>query len=432
MRDKFINTQQGKFVTGAINRRQFMSSMVAAGITIPAALSMADAAQAATPKQGGILRQAFATGSTNNSLDPMTNEGSNAMININYTWGDNLTEVQSDGTLKGELAESIETDDAKTWKFNLRKGVEFHNGKTFNADDVIASINRHRGEESASAIKSLIAQIKSMRKEGDYVVIMELEAPNADFPWVLSDYHAVILPVGSDGEINVGNGIGTGGYILEKFEPGVRALFKRNPNYWKEGRAHFDQIESLILLDPTSRQAALLNDDIDAVDHVDLKTVNLLEQAPHLKILETASTQHSNTIMRLDTPPYDNVDLRLAIKYGVKRQELVDKVFRGHGSLGNDHDISPTQEFYNTELPQREFDADKAKYHLKKSGYGDAKLELLASNAAFEGATDSAQLIQGSLGSIGLDVTVKNLPNDGFWANVWNKQGKGWVTTAIA
>ena len=122
----------------------------------------------------------------------------------------------------------------------------------------------------------------------------------------------------------------------------------------------------------------------------------------------------------------------MAIKYGVKRQELVDKVFRGHGSLGNDHDISPTQEFYNTELPQREFDADKAKYHLKKSGYGDAKLELLASNAAFEGATDSAQLIQGSLGSIGLDVTVKNLPNDGFWANVWNKQGKGWVTSTWA
>lgn len=432
MRNKYFKTQQRKFAAGQINRRQFINSIVAAGVAIPTALSMTDAVMAATPKSGGLLRQAFSSGSTNNSLDPMTNEGSNAMINVNWTWGNNLTEVQNDGSLAGELAESMESDDAKTWVFKLRQGVEFHNGKTLTADDVIASINRHRGDDTASAIKSLMAQIKDIRKDGENTVVMELEAPNADFAWVLSDYHAVILPTDKDGEIVVGKGIGTGGYTLEKFEPGVNIQFKRNPNYWKEGRGHFDEIESLILLDPTARQAALLNDDVDALDSVDFKTVDLLALAPHLNILETTSTQHMNILMRLDTPPYDNLDLRLALKYAVKRQELVDKVLHGHGTIGNDHDISPSQEFYNTELPQREFDADKAKYHLKKSGMEGAKLELVASNAAMDGAIDSAQLIQASATSVGIDVTVKNSPNDGFWANVWNKPGVGFVTSMWA
>jgi len=430
MKSKFINDQKRKLETGGIDRRQFMMSALAAGLALPSAMAIADSVAAATPNKGGALRMAFSAGSTNNDLDPMTNEGAVSMLNINWCWGSNLTEVQPDGSLTGELAESMEaSDDAKTWRFKLRKGVEFHNGKTLTPEDVIASINRHRGEDTASAIKSLIAPVKELTKDGDDTVVFELEAPNADFPFILSDYHAIIMPTDKDGKVEVGKGIGTGGYVVKDFNPGVRAHFTRNPNYWKEGKANFDEVEALIILDAAARQAALIGGTVDTLDSVDLKTIGLLERAPNINIVEIASTQHMNMLMRLDTPPFDNVDLRLAIKYAAKRQEMVDKVLLGHGVVGNDHDISPSQEFYNTELEQREFDADKAKFHMKKSGIGNTELELFASAAALEGALDASQLLQASCNEVGLNVKVTRSPTDGFWSNVWNKQGVGFLTS---
>ena len=150
-------------------------------------------------------------------------------------------------------------------------------------------------------------------------------------------------------------------------------------------------------------KTALLNGDIDTVDNIDLKTIALLERSPDINILEITSTQHRSLAMRLDTPPFDNYDLRMAMKLAVKRQEIVDKVLLGHGVVGNDHDISPTQEFYNTELEQREYDPDKAKFHFDKSGLGNTELELFSSNAALEGSTEVAQLIQASAKAAGIN-----------------------------
>ena len=84
--------------------------------------------------------------------------------------------------------------------FKLRKGVEFHNGKSLTPEDVIHSVNRHRGEDSASASKSLFTQVKDIRKDGNDIVVMELEAGNADFPFVLSDYRVVIMASDGDGK----------------------------------------------------------------------------------------------------------------------------------------------------------------------------------------------------------------------------------------
>ena len=108
------------------------------------------------------------------------------------------------------------------------------------ADDVIHSLNHHRGEDSKSAAK-VLNSIEEIKKEDKYNISFVLKSPNADFPYVLSDYHLVIAPVSSDFK----DGIFTGGYILQKFEPGVRSFATRNPNYFKSDRAFFDEIETL-------------------------------------------------------------------------------------------------------------------------------------------------------------------------------------------
>lgn len=422
MKKIFIGKQTKDLADGRIDRRQFITSMLAAGVVLPTALTLASDVLAATPKKGGSFRFGSAYGSTTDSLDSATYENG-FMSSVWGSYGNNLTEVNADSQLDPELAESYEaSDDAKTWIFKLRKGVEFHNGKTLTADDVIATFNHHRGEDSKSAAKGLLTSVVDIRKDGDQTVVFELDAGNADFPFIVSDYHLVILPTIGEGKVDP-KGIGTGGYIIDKFEPGVRVTSKRNPNYWKEGRAHFDDIEILSVIDVTARQAAIMSGDVDHIDRVDPKTVDLLGLNPSLNILETTGTLHYTFPMRLDTPPFDNLHMRMALKLAINRQEMVDKVLHGHGLIGNDHPISVSNPFHNGDLAQREYDPEKAAFHYKKSGHSGT-IQLSAADAAFAGAVDAAQLIKSSAAAAGIDIEVVREPNDGYWSNVWNK--KGW------
>ena len=144
-----------------INRRDLIKRSSAAGLALSLPLGLLPKKlMASTPKRGGIFRAAVKGGSTTDSLD-------GAMLldthNIKTSWAcrNNLTEIAADGSLVGELAESWEASaDAKTWVFNIRKDVEFHNGKTLDAEDVIFSINHHRGQDSTSGAAGLLKGIR--------------------------------------------------------------------------------------------------------------------------------------------------------------------------------------------------------------------------------------------------------------------------------
>ena len=120
-----------------------------------------------------------------------------------------------------------------------------------------------------------------------------MESGNADFPYLVSDYHFMIMASDGSGNVDVtATDNSTGGYLMTGFEGGVRASFKRNGNYWKENAAHFDEVELLSVVDPTARQSAMLNGDVDIADAIDPKTVALMARVPSVEILETTGTQH--------------------------------------------------------------------------------------------------------------------------------------------
>jgi peptide/nickel transport system substrate-binding protein len=405
---------------GKISRRQFMTRALAlgAGATIAAHLApgklLAD-----MPKKGGKLRIGIGHGSTSDTLDPATFLQSYTQF---VGWGlrNNLTEVSNTNELVPELAESWEASaTADEWRFKLRKGVEFHNGKTLDADDVIASINHHRGEDSKSAAKSIVDAVVDIKADGSDTVVFTLREGNADFPFIVSDYHMPIMPAKDGMLLDPMSGVGTGGYVLNNFDPGVRTTMTRNPNYWKEDRAHFDACEVLAIVDVAARTNALTTGEIDAMDRVDLKTVNLLARDDSVRIEEVSGTQHYTFAMRTDTAPFDNNDVRLALKYGIDRQVLVDTILFGHGALGNDHPIGQSNRFHADGLAQRPYDPDKAKFHLKKAGLDSLSVDLSAADAAFTGAVDAAVLYREQAAAAGLDINVVREPNDGYWSNVW-------------
>jgi len=420
--DTFITTLKDKLSNGQIDRRQFMTNALAAGMAVSTATAFADRVEAATPKKGGSITMGKGHGSTTDTLDPGLHENG-FTLGMVFGYNGYLTEVGTDGSVQPSVAESWEaSSDAATWTFKLRDGVEFHNGKSVTGEDVVASINHHRGEDSTSAAKPLVSAVTDVKADGNTVVI-SLEAGNADFPYIVTDYHIPIMPAKGE-KMDWESGIGCGTYKMTNFDPGVSAEFVRHANHWTDAVGHFDSAQIVALTDPNARTAALVSGDVDAVDRVDLKTAGLLGRKPGLSVNSTSGTKHYTFPMRCDVAPFDNVNVRRALKHAVKRDECVDKILFGYGEVGNDVPIGSGQRYFNSEMPQTSYDPDKAKFYLKEAGMSSLNVDLSASDAAFPGAVDAAVLIQNSAKACGIDVNVVREPNDGYWSDVW--MNKAW------
>lgn len=408
------------FASGKISRREFMGRAAALGLALAVGPALVPSpAKAAEPKRGGRLRMGLSGGSTTDSLDPAAITDIVMQCVLYGQVGNSLVEIDHENQAVPELAESWEASpDAKKWVFKLRRGVEFHNGKTMDADDVIHSINHHRGEDTKSAAKAIVESIEDIRKDGQDTVVFTLTGGNADFPYIMSDYHLIIAPKESDFR----DGVFSGAYVLKDFEPGVRAFATRNPNYFKEDRGWFDEIETMAISDVNARTNALKTGQIDYMNRCELKTVHLLKRSKGIQVMQQDGFKHYTFAMRCDTPPYDNNDLRLALKYAIDREKLIKTILRGYGSVGNDHPIASVNRYHASELPQRQYDPDKAKFHLKKAGLENATFKLHAAEAAFGGAVDAGVLYQEDASKAGISIEVVREPNDGYWSNVWLKK----------
>ncbi|MGF7163067.1 peptide/nickel transport system substrate-binding protein [Rhodoligotrophos appendicifer] len=405
---------------GRLNRREFIVGAVASGVTIAMASTMFSQIARAEPKKGGHFKIAMGSGSTTDSIDPATYIDTYLQV-VGHAIHGYMTEVTNDGKLVGVLAESWEpSPDATVWTFKLKPGVTFHNGKTVEAEDVVNSINHHRGADSKSAAKGIVDPIKDIKADGKDTVVFTLSGGNADFAYILSDYHLPIMPT-KDGKTDA-SGVGCGAYVLEGIEYGVTARAKKNPNFFRSDRGWFDSAEFLSVKDVAARTNALTTGEIHAMDRCDLKTVHLLERNQELEVVSVAGTQHYTVPMLVDTNPLSNVDVRLALKYAVDRQKLLDTILRGYGQLGNDHPISPANRYYAKDLEQRAYDPEKAKFHLKKAGMENLKIDLSTADAAFSGAVDTAVLYKEHAAAAGIDINVIREPNDGYWDNVWMKK----------
>lgn len=402
---------------GFLDRRGLLKTG-AAGMLM-AALPMGGAL--AAPKRGGHLRVAKGHGATTDTLDPGQWVNGYEMA-LSFAIHGRLTEVSTDGSLMPELAESWEVSaDATEWRFKIRKGVTFHDGKTLTVEDVIASINHHRGKDSTSAAGPLLESITDIMAEGSDSVVFKLSSGNADFPFTLSDYHLTIHPATNSG-IDWRSGNGCGSYILKRFQPGVTSEFERNPNHWRSDVAWVDSCELLVILDQNARTAALVSGDVHAIDRVDLKSANLLGRKPGITVEPIAGTQHYTFAMSTNRDPYTDNNIRQALKYAINREELIEKILFGYGSVGNDHPIGQGQRFYNSELEQKTYDPDKAKYFLKQAGLDSLEIALHASEAAYSGAVDAGVLYQNSAKEAGIDIKVVREPKDGYWSDVWMKK----------
>jgi peptide/nickel transport system substrate-binding protein len=343
---------------GRLDRRAFLGRAAALGVGATFANTMlASAVRAQGPVKGGTLRAGMQGDTSADSLDPGS-WTSQVQYSLGRTWGEQLVDLSPEGELLPRLATEWDaSDDARQWTFRIREGVEFHDGRTLSADDVTATLRRHSDEDSRSGALGIMRGIESVQTDGDTVVVTTTEA-NADLPYLMTDYHLMIQPGG--GVDNPTEGVGTGPYRVVEFDPGVRHRVVRFENHWNlDEFGHADEIEIIVINDATARTSALQSGQVDIINRVEPRIVDLIARVPGVTIENVSGRGHYVVLMHCNTPPFDNNDLRLALKYAMNREQMLDTILRGYGQIGNDIPINAAYPLFSEEIPQREFDLDR-------------------------------------------------------------------------
>jgi len=370
----------------------------------------------AQARRGGRIRVATQSSSTADTLDPAKGALSTDYVR-HYMLYSGLTQFDTRLTPRLALAESFETRDRMRWRIRLKKGVQFHDGRTLTAADVVYSLMRHKDPMVGSKVKSVAAQIAEARAIGTDEVEVRLTSPNADLPTILATSHFLII---RDGTTDFRTAVGTGPYRLKVFRPGVRTIVARNPNYWKPGRPYLDEIELIGIPDEVSRVNALLSGDVQLINGVNPRSFKRIRASARHTILETQAGLFTDLAIRQDRAPTGHPDFTMAMKLLMDRELIRRALFRGYATVANDQPIAPTHPYYLQGLPQRGYDPDRARYLLKRAGLLGVRLPVYASPAA-EGSVDMASILQEAASKIGLRLAVNRVPADGYWSTHWMK-----------
>lgn len=402
-----------RMIRTGISRRAFLAYAGGAGISAATAGQLfvgARAAHAATPARGGTIRCALSDYGTD-TMDPQlfssTGDFTRGRAHFN-----NLVQLDENLTPQPELAEAFEANtDATEWTFRIREGVEFHDGSPMTADDVVWSMNRHIGDQTTSKAKVLFSDVKAWRKVDNSTVKAELKAPNSDLASILGTFHFKVL---KEGENNFRNPLGTGPYRMAEYEPGIRSIHVRNEDYWRAPPMP-DQIELFAIADDSARLSALMSGDAEMVTNLDPKAVPMVQNTDGVAVWSVPSGSYTCIVCMTNTQPGSDPNFVLGLKHLLNRERTLAFSQGGMGTIGNDQPINSAYADYSNMVTQREFDPDKAKHFLQKSGITSAEIQVP------NFGEDMVLLLQQEAKQIGFDLQIKKVPSDGYWGSVWMK-----------
>lgn len=401
-------------------RREVMGWLLGAGVGVGAAgaiFSSASQVLAQTPKRGGQIRFAWDLHGPDDTLDPpaFTSSIDYARGRLTYS---SLTRLQEDLTVTPEIAEEFEANaDATVWTFKIRQGVEFHDGSPLTVDDVLYSMRRHIGADTTSNANALVKSVTAWEKVDNTTVKAVLSEPNAELPIILGTFHFKIV---KDGATDFQNPVGSGPFRVTEFSPGVRSVHERFDGYWNdEAGPYVDEIEVFGITDNVARTNALINGDVQLIGNLDVKAIPQVEAADGVEPFSVPSGAYMNVNMMMDKEPGNNADFRRGMQLLARRDRILQVVQKGQGALGNDHPIGPPYgASHCSDLEQREFDPEQAKFYLDRSGLSGAKIDVAEVGP---GLTDICLMIQREAAKIGFNLEVNKVPNDGYWGAIWMK-----------
>lgn len=301
------------------------------------------------------------------------------------------------------LAESEElNEDATLLTVHLRRGVTFHNGKPFTADDVLWTLKQWQKEPTLSLVNGFI-DFKGVKKRDKYTVEIPLTKPVADFPSIAaSSLGTTMLPVGETYEGN--KHIGTGPYKLESFEPG-RAEFSANKDYWAGAPLLDGLVSNSSFTTSEPLYNALLAGTVDVIGPLPLELAKTAESAG-VQVLTSPNAGNLAIATRVDVPPFNDPRVIQALKYVEDREAIKQSVFNEFGTIGTDLGMAGVP-YFASDL-KRPHDPEKAKALLKEAGADGLSTEVFTSSI-YQGSNQLATIYSEQAKAAGINIKVNQI-----------------------
>jgi peptide/nickel transport system substrate-binding protein len=371
----------------------------------------------ATAEPTGTFRQAHELGfGAQSSLDPISK---GRVFQITEKIMSRLVRPGLDGKPQADLATSWEAnEDATVWTFKLRDGVTYHDGATFEAADVVYSLNRVLDPDSDSPARSAVKMITEVKALDNMTVQISLDTPFADMPLQLMDYRLRMLNEGS-GDTVATTGNGTGPFMVESFDAEGTTKLVANPNYW-EGAPGVANMEVIGIADGQARLQALLGGQIDMERGITAQQQVMLKGSDKYNVQVIPTGNWRGLVFRTDVEPFNDIRVRQAVRMAADRDELVKLVLGGEGVVSCDTPVEPNDQ-YRADLtcPQ---DIDGAKALLAEAGYPDG-IDIDVHVSTLEPTWPTlAVAYQEQAAAAGIRVNVVQAPTDGYWSEVWMKK----------
>ncbi len=403
-----------EFLAGRLDRRGLLREGSRFGVALPLLGGLLGAASPfATPlaraqgQKDATIRVASQMPAS--AVEPVTTANSGGLILLQQT-GEFLVYDQPNLVLKPMLALSwTANEDGSVWTFKLRPNVKFHSGHVLNADDVVASIDRladpKNGSNALSAFKGVLSK-GGARKVDDLTVAFHLDAPNGNFPYIVSsdNYNAIILPADYAGDFEKTFN-GTGPFKLEKYTAKVGVSFVRNDDYWGE-KALPKRIEFTFFADQQPMILALQGQQVDIIQQVSVQGAQGILNSPDVNIIKVKSAVHRAFHIRNDVPKFADKRVRQAIALTLDREAIVAGLFRGLALPGNDSPFAPVYPSTDKSVPQRKKDIAQARKLMAEAGAEKGFEATLTTMRVME-IPDYAVLIQNAVAEIGIKLNLK-------------------------
>jgi peptide/nickel transport system substrate-binding protein len=364
---------------------------------------------ASKPKRGGTITFASTGGGSADTLD-----GNNCVTNLDFARApqlyDTLMAFDKNAVPQNSLAEEVTSNSGATeWTIRVRKGVEFHNGKTLTIDDVLYTFNRIVKNKYSAASGLASFDLKNAKKLDQYTVRIPMLAAYSIVPISLvGNGEMSIVPEGYDPK----HPVGTGPFKYQSFTPGNQSVFTRNPHYFVTGQPYVDKLVIVDYSDETSQVNALLSGQATCVDQLSVASVATVKSGG--KIANTwPGPGWVPFTMRLDVAPFNDVRVRQAMRLVVDRPALQKAVYGGFGFIGNDI-FGRTDPLYDTSLPQRHQDIAQAKALLKKAGK-EGMTATLTTGPIKTGAVEMAQVLKQQASAAGININLNSITSGAFF-----------------
>lgn len=367
------------------------------------------------PRRGGTLRVGLTGGSVNDTLDPSsaTTPPSYAASRMIF---DTLMDYDPDVHPIPKLAQEITPNhDATVWTIRLRPGVTFHDGKPLTADDLIFTFRYILNPKHAATYAPLLSpfDLSGLRKVDKLTVQVPCKRPYSILPDIFAYSSAfAVLPEHFDPK----KPVGTGPFKFVSFTPGQQLVTERNNHYWIDGQPYVDKIVMTNYADETSEVNALLANQADIISLLSASSANEVKSGG-AEIIVNKTGGMTPIVMRVDSGPFANPDVREAMKLMVDRQQMLDVIFDGMGTVANDL-FSPYDRAYDHSIPQRPHDPEKAKHLLQKAGASDLAADFVTA-PIFSGTVQLATVFAQQAKAIGVRVNVKQKSVADFYGPAW-------------